>query len=57
MRGLRAETRAARIPSEVMQFIITAAKIHLANHSPIRGRGGIQIDHAHTVVVSIPAIV
>jgi hypothetical protein len=57
MRGLRAETRAARIPAEVMQLIITAAKIHLANQSAILGRSGIQIDHTHTVVLSILAVV
>jgi dUTPase len=57
MRGLGAETRAARIPPEVMQLIVTAAKIHLANQAAIRGRSGIEIDHAHTVVMSIFAVV
>jgi len=57
MRGLRAETRAARIPAEVMQLIVTTAKVHLANHSAIRGRSGIEIDDSHTVVLPILAVV
>jgi hypothetical protein len=40
-----------------MQLIITTAKIHLANHSAIRGRTRIQIDNAHTVVISIFAVI
>ena len=35
VRGLRAEARAARVPSEVMQFVIVVGEIHLADELAI----------------------
>ena len=55
MRGLRAETRAARVPAEVMQLIITTAKIHLSDDPAVLGRTGMKINDAYTVVFSILA--
>jgi hypothetical protein len=53
MRGLRAEARAARIPAEMMQFVITAGKIHLPNQAAIFGGSRIKVDNAHGVALSI----
>ena len=57
MRGLRAETSAASVPAEVMQLIITTAKIHLADDPAVLGRIGMEINDAYTVVLSILAVV
>ena len=55
MRGLRAETGAASVPAEVMQLIVTTAKIHLADDPAVLGRIGMKINDAYTVVFSILA--
>jgi hypothetical protein len=57
MRGLRAETSAASVPAEVMQLIVTTAKIHLADDPAVLGRIGMKINDTYTVVLSILAVV
>ena len=55
MRGLRAETRAARIPAEMMQLIIAAGKIRLPDEPAILGGTRIEVNDAHGVALSILA--
>jgi hypothetical protein len=55
VRVLRAEARAARVPAEVMQLVIVAWKIHLADDLTIRGGTRLDIDKAHSVAFPIPA--
>src|SRR5260370_15968990 len=49
VRGLRAEACAARGPAEVMQLIIAAGEIHLAEEPTIRGGARVDVNHAHGV--------
>ena len=55
MRGLRAKTRAAGIPAEVVQLIIAAGKIGLPDEPPVLGGTRIEVNDAHGVVLSILA--
>jgi hypothetical protein len=53
MRRLRAKTRAAGIPAEVVQLIIAAWKIRLPHESPITGGTWIEVNDAHSVCLTI----
>ena len=55
MRRLRTKTRAARIPAEVVQLIISAWKICLPDEPPIFGRVSVEVDHSHGIALSILA--
>jgi hypothetical protein len=53
VRILRAEARAARVPAEVMQLVIVAGKIQLADGLTVGGRTWIDIDQAHGVAFPV----
>src|SRR5215831_8570169 len=50
---LRAKTRAAGVPAKMVQLIVPAGKIHLADKPSIRGRRRIKVDDSHGVAPSI----
>src|SRR5262249_24620605 len=53
MWGLRAKTRAASVPTKMVQLVIPAGKIHLAYKPSIRGRRRIKINDSHGIPMSI----
>src|ERR1700731_937474 len=55
VRVLRAEARAACVPTEVMQLVIVVGKIYLADELAISGGTRIDVDNAHGVALPILA--
>jgi len=55
MGGLWTKTRAAGIPAEVVQLIITAWEIRLPDESPISRGTRIEVNHSHGIALSILA--
>src|SRR5262249_22681136 len=53
MRSLRAKACAASIPTEMVQLIISAGKIHLPDEPAIFGGAWLQINHAERVATSV----
>jgi hypothetical protein len=52
---LRAKTRAAGIPAEVVQLIIAAWKICLPNEPAVSRGTRIEVNHSHGIALSILA--
>src|SRR5215469_1726353 len=55
VRILRTEACAARVPSEVMELIITVGEVHLANELTICGGMRVEVDDSHGIPLSILA--
>jgi hypothetical protein len=55
MRSLWTKTRAASIPAEVVQLIITAREICLPHKTPVLGGARIEVDDSHSIALSILA--
>src|SRR6516165_10727252 len=53
MRSLRAKACAASVPTEMVQFIVGAGKIHLTNELAIFGGTRLEVNHTHGVAMSI----
>src|SRR6185503_18682860 len=53
VRGLRTEARAARVPAEVMQFVVAVWKIHLAYQLAVIWGFRLELDDAHGVALSV----
>jgi hypothetical protein len=52
---LRTKARAASIPAEVVQFVISAREICLPDEPPIFGGTRIKVDDSHGIALSILA--